>query len=373
MIAAARYIAVLLTLFSGELLFPRHLAAGVSFKVKQQVLSVKGHLFYLNDKPFDMWGIRVASASQSEALTKHLIAQLDDYKRYAINTIDVFLQGSSGGFSDPFTQNGKQINADHLNRIKRIIDACNEREMVVVVGIFYQRTMANMDNVRHISDAQGVRNAVETVARELKGYGNIIINIANEQNSGHYEKCGFFNFNEPENIISLCKAVKAVAPKMLVGGGGYHDEKNIIIGKSPAVDVLLFDTFDNDVVNGQHSRWHYDLFTRNGVVNKPIVNVEMFGGWTSKFMPPGVYTESGKETHLKDVGEAASTEGLYVHFHSNPWCQGLSVGKETHFELGGMGTAKDPGIRWWFEEVRKKAKGKGNKSSYTGKGRAGDF
>ena len=365
MIYAARYFAFFLALLSGELLFPLQIAASIILKAKQHVLSVKGPLFYLNDRPFDMWGIRVASASQSEALTSHLIAQLDDYKRYGVNTIDVFLQGSSGGFSDPFIDNGKQIKADHLNRLKRIINACNEREMVVVAGIFYQRTMANMDSVRQISNGEGVRNAAETVARELKGHRNIIINIANEQNSGHYAKCQFYDFNDPENIINLCKAVKAVAPKMLVGGGGYHDEKNIIIGKSSAVDVLLFDTFDNDVVNGQHSKWHYNLFRSNGVTNKPIVNVEMFGGWTGRFMPPGVYTEAGKRTHLKDVDEAASTVGLYVHFHSNPWCQGLSVGKETHFELGGMGTAEDPGIRWWFQEVRKKAKGKGSKSSYS--------
>jgi hypothetical protein len=318
------------------------------------ILTIKGDVFLMDGKPFDMWGIRVASASQSDALTDHLIAQLDDYYKFGINTVDVFFQGSSGGFSDPFRENGKKIQADHLERMKRIITACQQRHMVVVVGIFYQRSMADHDGVRMIRDAEGVENAVRAVATALVNFKNIILNIANEQNSNYYENCQYYDFNEPDNIIALCKLAKAVAPKMLVGGGGYHDESNIAIGRSAAVDVLLFDTYDLDVQQDQHSQWHYDLFTTNGVTNKPIVNVEMFGGWTKQFMPPGVFTEQGKQQHFKDVDEAIATPGLYVHFHSNPWCQGPSIGKETHYDLGGVGTQDHPGIRWFFHYIRSK-------------------
>ena len=320
-------------------------------KVKENVLSLREDLFFMNGTGFDMWGIRVASASQSDEATDHLIAQLDDYKHYGINTIDVFFQGSSGGFSDPFLKNGSQIERGHLGRMKKILSACQSRGMVVVVGIFYQRAMADLDGVRNIADAEGVKNAVQSVAKAVRGYRNLILNIANEQNSGYYKRCEFFDFNNPENIIALCQLAKSVAPEMLVGGGGYHDESNITIGRSPAVDVLLFDTYDLDAQNDQHSLWHYNYFTRNGVRNKPIVNVEMFGGWTKKFMPPGVFDEEGKQKHLRDADEALSTPGLYVHFHSNPWCQGPSIGKEARYDLGGMGTESEPGIRWWFDHV----------------------
>ena len=324
-----------------------------ALRKKENILSIQDNLFYMNGRPFDMWGIRVASASQSEEVTEHLIAQLDDYNQYGVNTINVYFQGSSGGFSDPFLKDGKKIDKNHLERMKRIIKACRERGMVVIIGIFYQRAMADMDGVRNISSSEGVKNAVRTVARELKGYGNIILNIANEQNSGFYKRCDFYDFNDPENIIQLCREIKKQAPSMIIGGGGYHDESNVVIGLSSAVDVLLFDTFDQDVENGQHSRWHYDFFIEKGVKGKPIVNVEMFGGWTKKFMPPGVYAEEGKQQHQKDVDEAADTPGLYVHFHSNPWCQGPSIGKEIRYDLGGMGNKNDPGIRWWFDYVQK--------------------
>jgi len=320
----------------------------------QKVLAIKGADFFLDGHRFDMWGIRVASASQSDELADHLIAQLDEYRMYGINTIDVFLQGSSGGYSDPFRDNGSTINEAHLRRIKRIIEACASRNMVAVIGIFYQRTMADTSGLRNISSAEGVINAVHTTARALRGYRNIIINVANEHNSGYYKKCPFYDFNDPQNMVDLCRQVKSIAPDMLVGAGGYHDASNIIIGRSPLVDVLLFDTFDGDAENDQHSQWHYDYFTNHGVQGKPIVNVEMFGGWTRKFMPPGVYDEAGKKKHFRDVDEAIQTRGLYVHFHSNPWCQGPSIGLPTRYDLGGMGTDTDPGIRWWFEYVRDK-------------------
>lgn len=328
-------------------------SAAQPLRKKEAALSVKGNSFYMDNEPFDMWGIRVASASQSDALTDHLIAQLDDYKQYGVNTVDVFFQGSSGGFSDPFLHNGTEIEEGHLRRMKKILNACRERGMVVIVGIFYQRTMADYDGVRNINDARGVESAVKSVAKALRSYKNLILNIANEQNSAYYKKCDFFQFNDPARIIDLCKLAKSAAPRMFVGAGGYHDEHNVTIGRSPAVDVLLFDTYDRDAENDQHSLWHYDFFTRNGVKDKPIVNVEMFGGWTKKFMPPGVYDEEGKKKHLKDADEALATPGLYVHFHSNTWCQGPSIQKEARYDLGGMGTETEPGIRWWFDHIRK--------------------
>ncbi|MHC4296672.1 MAG: hypothetical protein ACYS7Y_05170, partial [Planctomycetota bacterium] len=79
---------------------------------------------------YDMWGIRVASASQNQDLTDKLIANLDDYRSYGVNTVTVFVQGSSGGFSDPFSPDGRSIDAGHLTRIRQIIKACDKRRMV---------------------------------------------------------------------------------------------------------------------------------------------------------------------------------------------------------------------------------------------------
>ena len=316
-----------------------------------QVLSIDGNSFLLDNKPFDMWGVRVASATQSNANTKCLISNLEDYKANNINCISVYLQGSSGGFSDPFTDNGRSIDDGHFKRLTRIIKECAKHQMVVIVGIFYQRTVKDPD-ISELESEGDIYNAVRTITKKLKPFHNVIINIANEQNSSYYKSFKPFNFNKPENIISLCKEVKLVDPQRIVGGGGYADSLNVIIGKSKYVDVLLFDTFSGDIEKEQHSGWHYDYFRAQGVPDKPIVNVELFGGWTRKFMPQGVYPEDGKLIHFIEIEAAKKRPGLYVHLHSNPWFQGVSQDLKNHYELGDDGTPEKPGVRWYFDRIK---------------------
>ena len=322
------------------------------------LLTVEGDRFHLNGKPYNMWGIRVASASQNQDLTDKLIANLDDYKSYGVNTVTVFVQGSSGGFSDPFSPDGKNIDAGHLTRIRQIIKACDKRRMVAIIGIFYQRTMANYDNTRRLDSSSAVVEAVRTVTRALKDYDDIIINIANEQNSTKYDQMRngasrIYDFRDPQKIIDLCRVVRSEDPNRLVGGGGYNDDSNIVTGRSDDVDVLLFDSLGPD--KDHQSGWHYDHFLANGVNGKPMVNVEMFGGWTAKFTDSsgkgGYYPQSGKLTHHKEVDDAATRPGLSVFFHSNAWCQGPSTGQPARYDLGGDGTSASPGIRWYFTYV----------------------
>jgi hypothetical protein len=330
------------------------LLTGILFTIDANVLTIRENLFYLNGEHFEMWGLRTASATQSDALTDLLLDALDEYQEVGLNTINIYLQGSSGGYSDPFNRNGTRIDKDHWDRLVRIIEEFNRRSMVVVVGIFYQRTMADEDGVRNLANNErSVYNAVKTVTEKLKPYGNVILNIANEHNSNWYRHFTGLDFRDPENIIALCRHAKEIDPERIVGGGGYSDEPNIIIGKSEYVDVLLFDTFSGDIEKDQDSGWKYDYFRENGVAVKPMVNVETFGGWTRSAMPPGVYGEEMKRIHFLEVEAAVKRPGLSVHLHSNPWCQGPSLGNyPVRFDLGGMGTEDDPGIRWWYEYIR---------------------
>ena len=318
--------------------------------VSAQVLEISGEAFLLDGNPFDMWGVRMASASQQETYTADLISNLDDYKSSGINCISVFLQGSSGGFTDPFGTGGTSIDPTHWERMTRIINECSKRKMVVIVGIFYQRTMKD-PTICNLKSEGDIRKAVRLVTEKLKPYRNVIINIANEQNSGHYRSYKPFAFNDPGNIISLCEEVKLTDPERIVGGGGYHDSNNVVIGKSGFVDVLLFDTYSVDIDNGHHSGWHYDYFKSAGVTDKPIVNVEIFGGWTRQFSPQGVYSPEGKAIHYLEINAAKERPGLYVHLHSNPWYQAAAQGWDNRFDLGGQGTPADPGGRGYFDAI----------------------
>ena len=80
-----------------------------------------------------------------------------------------------------------------------------------------------------------------------------------------------------------------------------------IIGKAPEVDALLFDTAGPDPDSGDL----YDRFVAAGVGGKPIVNVELFGGWTGRF-ERGVFPEEVRRAYLREVEAAAARTGLSV-------------------------------------------------------------
>lgn len=212
--------------------------------------------------------------------------------------------------------------------------------MVVVVGIFYQAAPFGL------KDAEAVKNAVRTVTTALKSHRNIIINVVNEQNSGEWaRRAAIYDFREPENVIELCRIVRKADPGRLVGGGGYDHGKNPVIGRSPDVDVLLFDT-----AGPQSSAELYRQFVEQGVKDKPIVNVETFGGWTKQYAR-GVFSDEVKRIYLREVDAAAAEPGLSVFFHNNPWCQHQT--EPMRYDLGGDGTEGNPGIRWYFEHVKR--------------------
>ncbi len=76
------------------------------------VLSVAGDQFQLSGEPFDMWGIRTASATATDAQCEHLVAQLDEYRAHGVNTVTVFYTGCSGASYDPFSPDGCELDAD---------------------------------------------------------------------------------------------------------------------------------------------------------------------------------------------------------------------------------------------------------------------
>lgn len=303
-------------------------------------LTCNGDRFFMDGKPLTVWGVRVGSASQSEELKRSLLQHLDEYVAHGVNAISVFYQGTSGEFSNPFSRDGVLIDPDHQRRMEEIIQACGRRNMLVVVGIFYWGAHATAN----FADREALANTVTTVSSALKPYRNVIINIANEHSSREYGP----HLTDPQTIIEFCRLVHRVDPTRLAGGGGYNRAHNVVIGRSPDVDVLLFDYNNAKDTVAQI----YDQYVAAGVTNKPIVDVELFGAYTKKFLPPGVFPDEFKQEHFRNLAGKLPRPGLSVFFHNNPWLQGKSMGATNRFELGGQGTADDPGIRWYFEHVR---------------------
>jgi hypothetical protein len=344
--------------------------------------------------PLEVWGVRVASAAVQDRWAAALIGQLDTYRRYGVNALTVFYQGSSGGWLPAFSPDGREIDAGVADRMERIVAAAAERRMVVVAGIFYQRA--------RLAGRDAYRRAAELVGRRLAAYDNVIVNVVNEHNGGGWADCPF-PVREPDGIAALCQAVRQGGPGLLVGGGGIHPGRNAEIAVRPEVDLVLFD-------------WHCSseeavAAYRAAGSTKSLMNVEVFGGWAQGFceedaaaapgrnvswrgwngrgenvappgrrriqgvFPPGG-TEAaqpvapagqdapagpaarrsahrGKRDFLAEVAFAARTPGFSLFGHFPGWYQGPSrdPSLDCRFDLGGQGTRGDPGIRWYFEAV----------------------
>lgn len=314
---------------------------------------VDGTRFRVNNELFDMWGIRVASAVGKDAYTDHLVQQLDDYKTHGVNTITVFYMGSSGGHFDPFKPDGSGWRYPAFrDRMDTIIEECDQRGMIVVAGIFYQWKQTELTD-QSLRDWKATQEAVKTVARHLKtkGYTNVILNIANEQNSDNYKGEPWERVRNVNDLIELVKLAKEVHPELLVGAGGYDHSKNEELGKSCELDVLLFDTKGPENSGDLSDKW-----LKEGI-NKPHVNVELFGGWTTRFMPCGdFHSNTGMKEYFNEVDRAYHRPALSVFFHANTWCQGPSVGCDVRFDLAGQGTPNDKGIHWYFDYVQETQK-----------------
>lgn len=96
--------------------------------------------------------------------------------------------GSPEGYSktqpwdnSAFTPDGEPRPA-YLKRLQRILDKADELGMVPILGFFY----FGQDN--RLDDEQAVIHAVEAVTDWLieKGYRNVVVEIANEVDVGHY-------------------------------------------------------------------------------------------------------------------------------------------------------------------------------------------
>jgi hypothetical protein len=313
-------------------------------------LEIHGNRFAMSGSPFEMWGIRAASAATTDDACAALIENLDEYHRYGVNAIAVFFQGSSGGYMSAFSEDGGRVETGVQRRMAAILEATRRRGMAIIAGLFYQRQGAWLRN------GTAYEASTRTAARFLRPWRHAILNVANEQNSHHWRGCPY-PMNDPTAVIRLCEIVAEEDDRRIVGGGGYDHENNVTIARSLEVRALLFDGVDYEDAHA--------LFVKSGIAAKPLVNVELFGSSSAGMMVnaggrvvQGAWHESGsgRERGRRDFLHAiefhARHPGLFLFGHFQGWCQGLGHGLQNRFDLGGRGTLADPGIRWYFEAVR---------------------
>jgi CubicO group peptidase (beta-lactamase class C family) len=148
--------------------------------------------------------------------TDEFIAQIPDYVAHGVRAFTLCLQGGMPGYegavNSAFNPDGS-LRDTYLQRVRRVIEACDRDGAAVILGCYYQR----QDQV--LKDEDAVRAGVVNVARWIadSGFTNVMLEIANEFGHGGFDhrllKTG-------DGIAELIRLAKQTSPALLVSASG---------------------------------------------------------------------------------------------------------------------------------------------------------
>lgn len=290
----------------------------------ERALTVDGRDLLVRGEPTELWGVRVANALEDDDHAARLIAALDTYRAYGINALTWFLQGGSSGSANAFREDGT-LEPSYLLRMARLLEEAERRDMVTIVGLFYQRRPLRPRT------AADVERAVAEATAWLRPYRLALVNIANEYHAAQYAQARhIYPFNDPAAINRLIDVARAADPGRLVGANAKGIEKVLPVARH--ADIALHD--DPGLAEEL-------LFTH--AVGKPTIDVEC-AGFALDMGHPGIFSRDAKLFYETQVRSAGAIRGKHVFFHAH-WFQE----PPRRFDLGGAGTPDDPGVRWFFE------------------------
>ena len=175
------------------------------------VLGVKGDQILLNDEPVKLLGLRCSNSLISDATTDRLIAQLDTFKGYGVNTVSVFLMGSRFGDVKGYRADAT-LDPTYASRLGRIIEAADRRGMVVLVGCLYWSTSRAKEELGDWTQ-EDANQAIANTIRWLveNDYRNVFVDPDNE---------GMAHDANNWDIAEMIKAAHAIDPTIMVA---YND------------------------------------------------------------------------------------------------------------------------------------------------------
>ena len=116
---------------------------------------------------------RKRTDSDSDENTARFISKIPEYHTCGVRAFTLNLQGGFPGYegaaNSAFRPNGT-LRKSHMSRIKRVIEVCDKHNMIVILGLFYQRQDQILRDERAVR--RGVVNAVNWVKEN--GLTNIV-------------------------------------------------------------------------------------------------------------------------------------------------------------------------------------------------------
>ena len=204
---------------NGQVTYPGAQAEGLLMNVRM----VNAVFEDANRKDFD-----------PEASTVRFLAAIPDYAAHGVRAFTIGLQGGFPGYegavNSGFAPDGS-LRPTCLDRVVRVIEACDRQGIVVILGCYYQR----QDQI--LRDEAAVRAGVANVARWVRsrGYTNVLLEIANE-----FPHRGFDHavLRSAEDEASLIELARRAVPGLLASTSGIGDGK-LAESVAQASDFLL--------------------------------------------------------------------------------------------------------------------------------------
>jgi CubicO group peptidase (beta-lactamase class C family) len=213
------------------------LASGISVAGPPKThVSIEGTDWRINGQPSNagtpceglLMNVRMVNATfedrgrddfDADENTDRFIASIPAYAAVGVNAFTLCLQGGMPGYegaiNSAFNADGT-LRSDTLDRIERVIRACDENGLAVILGLFYQRQS------KHLRDEEAVRAGVINAVRwvESLGLSNVMIEVANE-----YPHRGFVHavIRDHSSQAELIRLAKQTAPGLLITASGYGD------------------------------------------------------------------------------------------------------------------------------------------------------
>ena len=150
--------------------------------------------------------------------TNEFVAAMDEWHAHGLLSFTINLQGGSPmGYGNKNWHNSAYhhdgtLRDDYMSRLEKILDKAEEIGMVPIVGLFY------FGQDERLKDDDAVKAALENSINWIlvKGYENVLIEIANECNNVKYDR----NIIKQENVhelINLAKGINKNSKRLLVG------------------------------------------------------------------------------------------------------------------------------------------------------------
>ena len=313
----------------------------------QYVMGVKGNQIVLNQRPVKLLGLRCSNALISEAKTDELIANLDRFKSYGVNTISVFLMGSRFGDIKGYRADAS-LDPVYAARLGRIVEAADRRGMIVVVGCLYWSTSSAKSDLGHWQQANADK-AIGNTVQWLKdhNYRNVFVDVDNE---------GMAHRATGWNTSQLIDAAHAVDSTIMVA---YNDpdpapaNADLYVHLSKKVSGKPWLDTEATPTNAPGGYW--DTYTKE-------TNLKTAGAFYN-YSRIGRYTPEMKSDQYDQTRDGY--ENYNGHMLASTWLQCgpghgingplMTPGGHSNIEdvNAGMDSLHpDAGILWWLEYIR---------------------